>query len=210
MVIIWNSNNSKNISTSWDLSLAQNFFPETKNMSVKHNLVDEMKKLLFFKTEMLSLAVWLFIKKFGSFCVLWLEWFIASFWTPSWPERFEFWTLTILCVHPGIFFKLLTLFLGFRKLDMPLKTSLQLCIGTLLLRQLSCLPTVGSGIQVPDPWRALLEVLLFSQGCIPKASSRALQVLHLPFLFTTFPLVLIVLNINNLQSTYMWPTILGF
>lgn len=149
-------------------------------MSVKHNLVDEMKKLLSFKTEMLSLAVSLFIQKFSSFCVLWLEWFIASFWTPSWPERFGFWTLTILCVYPGIFFKLLTLFLGFKKLDMPLKTSPQPCIGTLLLRQLSCLPAVGSGMQVQDPWRALLEVLLLFQGCIPKASSQALQVLHLP------------------------------
>lgn len=168
-------------------------------MSVKHNLVDEMKKLLSFKTEMLSLAVWLFIQKFSSFCVLWLEWFIASFWTP---ERFGFWTL-ILCGYPGMFFKLLTLFLGFRKLDMPLKTCLQPCIGTLLLRQLGCLPTVGSGMQVQDPWRALLEVLLFFQGCIPKASSWALQVLHLPFLFTTFPLVLIVLHIADLQSTYM-------
>lgn len=74
---------------------------------------------------------------------------------------------------------------------MPLKTSLQPCIGTLLPRQLSCLPTVGSGMQVQDPWRALLEVLLLFQGYIPKASSQALQVLYLPIPLHNFSISII-------------------
>lgn len=76
---------------------------------------------------MLSFLVWLSIQKFSSFWVLWLELLIAFFLVSI--MAWEIWCQTpfktILCVHPVKFFKFLLLFLGFKKLGTPPKTSLQ-------------------------------------------------------------------------------------
>ena len=116
-----------------------------------------------------------------------------------------FWTLTLLYVDSGICFKLLLLFLGFKKSWHSPENFLPACISTLLLRQLSCLSNVVSEMQVQDPGGLCLRFFYFPMAAFQRPLPMLCQILYLPFLFTTFPLILIVLNIGNLQSTYIDP-----